>query len=277
MDPLKDGVLYWNSGTKLLVRLTVSLASLRESGYQHRIVVALANCPPEYGALLRANGVEILPLEYVPGHKEALLMKTRLNQVSPFRYTVYLDCDTLVLRPFDEMWDWTERYGFVVTRFADMNLVRGSIARRVEAWHRLGITDADWWQEVRRYPAGINIGVLGFHREASIFRDWHNLAVRGMNAYIPDEVSCQYLLVRHPHHLAPGYFNQSCNRGRIDENTRVVHYHGRKHLSLEKTEKTGAAALWIETARRYYAENRFGLRDVAAKWNYRSERSVLCG
>lgn len=247
------GVLYLNSGKKLVERLYVSLGSLREV-YKGSVTVLLSNEPPEVQPTLEKNGFNVRRLEATPGHVNALLCKTMLNQFTPYDYTVFIDADTLVLKPFQELFDWAEEHTFVATQFANWSANRSPIGKRVRSWHLNGVTSKEEYEAARAYTGGreggINVGVLAFQRDATIFQDWYDLAVRGKAQFIPDEISCQYLLPKHRHYLAPTEFNSSCRFSPCTEGTRIIHYHGHKQRSIIKTyprgdPNVGLASMWI--------------------------------
>ncbi|GAF73340.1 unnamed protein product, partial [marine sediment metagenome] len=211
------GVLYWNSGTKLLTRLHVSLGSLREI-YDGPVTILLSNAPKRYEEILGTNGFNVKRIDVPEGHRQALIIKTCLNQYTPYETTVFIDCDTLIIRPFDELFGWAEEHKFVATAFATWNVKRGAIARRVKSWYDQKLISEEEYKAAAAYPAGINVGIMGFQKDATIYNDWRPLAEKGFNAFIPDEVSCQILLPKHHHYLAPQYFNSSCRYSPVDDN-----------------------------------------------------------
>jgi predicted O-methyltransferase YrrM len=271
------GVLYWNSGTKLLTRLHVSLGSIREI-YDGPVTVVLnSNVPDRYAEIVEEGGFNVKRIDAPEGHKQALLIKTCLNKYSPYDTTVFIDCDTLVIRPFDELFEWAEEHKFVVTAFSTWNVRRGAIARRVKAWLDHEVITEEEYKEARDYPAGINVGVMAFQNDASIYEDWYPLAERGIDVFIPDEVSCQILLPKHKHYLAPQHFNNTCRYSPVDEDTRIIHYHGRKHARLERTQRKdeiGTARFWIAKYKQLMEKDWCNIQEVAATWRDRTLRDL---
>ena len=270
---MSKGVVYWNGGTKLLVRLYVSLISIREVYNGNLTVILNYDVPNEFDEILKENGFDTIrirmPDHEAGKHKSALLGKTIINKHTPYDTTVLIDCDTLVLREFEEMFTWADQHSFVVTQFSNWGTARGRIAKRIRQWgpepDGLGILAQEDINAALEYGKGINVGVYSFKKDATIFDDWHDLAQRGMNTFIPDEVSCQILLPKHKHFCAPQQFNSSCKYSKVTEDTKIIHYHGRKHASVDKTRNTGTAGMWIDKYRQLI-RNGSDMRVIAENW-----------
>ena len=272
---MSQGVIFWNSGTKLLVRLTVALYTLRKHYSGPVCVILNDDVPDEYGVIIDKYGVDTRDVSVERGHVHALLGKTCLAEWTPYDTSVFLDCDTVTLKPFPELFQWAEDKGLVVAQFAEMNVKRNSIAKRVTQWRTLECITQEQYELAREYPRGINIGVLAFRRDIGIWDEWRALARTGAakQAFIPDEVSFQVLLPTWEHHLAPRSFNEACNRLPLTDDSRILHYHGRKHCHQEKTK--GLAQIWIDAAREMYRTNEFDFRTVLERWPYRSEAKII--
>lgn len=270
---MENGIIYWNSGTKLLVRLTTSLISLREH-YQGNITVLLnTDVPEQYIQILKKNNIDYKIVNYDVGHKKALIAKTQLHKWTPYENTILIDGDTLILKNFDEIFEKIKEHTFVVTRFADWGSSKcdNSGGKRIGSriWNWKDIITKEKLDIAINYGSAINIGVFGFKKEATIFNEWENLALRGINTYIPDELSCQILVPNHEHYLVDQYYNSSCRFSKITKNTRVIHYHGRKHASLEKTKAEGGpptAQLWIDSFKKAYHNNTYDMQEIVKNW-----------
>ncbi len=270
----RQGVLYWCSGHKLLARLTVSIASLREV-YKGPLCVLLANVPERYPEVLKEHGIRTKIIDYPAGHKRAQVGKAMLNTWTPFMDTLYIDCDTLVLKDFSGAFAFLKEMPFLVTQYSTWNVKGGGIARRVRAWYEAGLMTDKEFNACYNYPAGINIGFLGFKRDASIFNEWPERAEVALkvDAYIPDEVSCQVLITKHRHKLLPTGYNQPVNRPPgITPDTFMLHAAGRKSMSIEKTRKWGTAIAWRKYFQRMLSEDVLGIREIVDTWHYRAEK-----
>jgi len=224
------GVIYYNIGTSCCMRLLVSLASLRrhysgpvtilsEGVESHRLCEKIAKATN--ADLKEWNcGVE-------PGANTHYLAKTRYHLGTPFEITVALDSDTLITGSLDELFDITFASSFCVARFADWKSSGNTIAKRIRAWTTVAPSDIE---PALQFGPAINAGVIAFRHDATLLVEWHPFALRGRDFFIPDEVSCQILLHRHPHRVLDSKWNRSCkydDPGAAD--TRIIHYHGRKH------------------------------------------------
>lgn len=225
-----QGVVYYNRGTSCTVRLLVSLHSLRKH-YTGRVAI-LSDGEESHAICLKIGGaLDAEVIKWDPGISEGknmhFLAKTRLHQGTPFDATIALDSDTLVTGPLQELFELLETEEFCVARFSNWWTNGRIMEARLRQWMPLF---PQWVEQAVAFGPAINIGLIGFRRDASLFTEWHDTAARGREYFIPDEVSCQLLLPRHPHRILDGRWNRSC---RHDDpalpETRVVHYHGKKH------------------------------------------------
>lgn len=224
------GVVYYNRGTGAAVRLLVSLASLRE---HYAGPVTILSDGEESHALCQriaaAVHAEIKPWtpEIAPGRSTTYLAKTLYHTASPYELTACLDSDTLVVGVIDELFDLAAAAGFAVAQLGHWRSNGAAIGKRIRAW-------TPWLPELIEpalaFGPAINCGVVAFHRETPLLREWFRCAFLGRETFIPDEVCCQILLHRHPHLILDPRWNRSCKHD--DPNlpeTRIIHYHGRKH------------------------------------------------
>ena len=194
---MSKGVIYWNSGTKLLVRLYVSLASLRDV-YDGPVTVILNDdVPKEFEEeFLNAHGFDTVRIDTDVGHKRALLAKTAMHMATPYDTSVYIDCDTIILNKFDELFNLADKHKFVVTKFADWpsHIKRRprAIAKRIRQWHDKKLIDDAWLDRAYNYGWGINVGIFAFsgryedYNYADIWYAWYPFALKGHDPYIPD-------------------------------------------------------------------------------------------
>lgn len=231
VEPIETrGVVYYNSGTSCAVRLLVSLASLRKH-YSGPVTILSEGDPSHVLCERIAEALDARVLKWdsgvSPGKNAPFLAKTRLHFGTPYEVTVALDSDTLVVGSIDELFEKAEEDTFCVAQLAAWRTRGRIIQKRLSKWE--DILPGDLKSAIEFGPA-INTGVTAFHRNASIFQEWYSVAERGREHFIPDEVSCQMMLHRHPHCILDGRWNRSCRHD--DPNlpdTRIIHYHGRKH------------------------------------------------
>lgn len=224
------GVVYYNTGTGCLARLLVSLHSLRR---HYRGPVTLLSegeaSHPICFQIGQVMGADVVKWEsnVAPGPGKAYVSKTKIPRGTPYRTTVILDADTLVLSPLDDLFQLAETHAFCVARFADWKSSGEIYARRIRQW--LDLAPEDIEAAVHFGPA-INTGVVAFTKGAEILEPWSELAMKGRHLFIPDEVACQILLHRFKHRVLGSEWNCSCKYDHPEkEGVRIVHFHGRKH------------------------------------------------
>jgi len=253
------GVLYYNTGRKCVARLLVSLASLRK---HYNGPVTLLSEGEESHPLCRrigeAMGAEVREWDCgVPhGTNRVYLAKTRYHEATPYDLTVAIDTDTLVTGSIDELFDLAEQHTFCVAQLGDWRTNGRSISKRIRQWQ--GILP-DFLHQAIAFGPAINCGVVAFHKDAPIYRDWKDYALMGRELFIPDEVSCQIILHRYPHRVLDGCWNRSC---KYDDpfrpGTRIVHYHGKKHC---RQGLPYGGTLWTAAYDEAVQQNLAGMRD----------------
>ena len=244
-----NGVIYYSVGAKCLTRLYVSIYSLRKI-YPGPITILTETGDPNVDALRRIAddmGCDARPVRMkIPaGPKTVYLAKCRLHEFTPYEYSVFLDADTLVLRPFMlEMISALNDHDFAITAFANWNTV-GRIGKRINAWRPLYPQMID---AARDYGTAINYGVFAFRRRSRFMTELYRHALPGRElSRIPDETCCQLILPQYPHALMSHWFNVSCRYDKPQsEEARVVHYHGNKHCRISKGRYEFHSDLWYK-------------------------------
>jgi predicted O-methyltransferase YrrM len=227
-------VIYYNTGTSCAVRLLVSLHSLRQ---HYGGPVTILTEGEESNALCEkigaALGAEVKRWDcgVPPGPNRPYLAKTRYHLGSPYELTVALDSDTLVVGGIDELFQLAAEHSFCVAQLAQWKTRGKIIGGRIRQWQK---ALPEWIQDALNFGPAINCGVVAFHKDARLCADWLDHALKGREYFIPDEVSCQLMLPRYPHHILDGCWNRSCKHDDPSlPETRIIHYHGRKHCRAE--------------------------------------------
>lgn len=253
------GVIYYNTGRSCGVRLLVSLFSLRQH-YSGPVTLLSEGAESHELCSRIASALGAAVVEWdcgvPPGPNRAYLAKTRYHLGSPYDTTLALDSDTLVTGPVEELFELTEKHSFCVAQISNWITSGSTIARRIREWEAL------YPQEVAAalaFGPAINCGVVAFTRDSALCRDWCATALPGREFFIPDEVCCQLMLPRYPHHILDGRWNRSCKHddpGLPD--TRIIHYHGRKHC---RPGLPHHGKLWVDMFERARSLNLAGLRE----------------
>lgn len=225
-----SGVVYYNLGTSCVVRLLVSLVSLRR--HYSGPVTILSEGEESHALCEKIGSAMNVPVkrwvsDVSPGKHLPFLGKTRLHLGTPYDITVAIDSDTLVVGPIDELFEFARLDSFCVAQLGKWRTDGRIIQARLRKW--ADILPDDLNAAIAFGPA-INIGVMAFRKDAAIFNEWYSVAEKGRVSFIPDEVSCQMLLHRYPHRILDGRWNRSCRHDDPDlPDTRIIHYHGKKH------------------------------------------------
>ena len=69
-------------------------------------------------------------------------------------------------------------------------------------------------------------------------KDWYKMASQGRENLVADESCCQVILHKYPHVIIDSRYNRSCKYDDPKkEDTRIVHFHGKKHCRLNTNGK----------------------------------------
>lgn len=225
---MNSGCLYFNHGERCLVRLLVSLHSLRKH-YSGPVAIAAEGNPPDwFRSIVAELKAEII--EASASGEYGLVKKSRIWRITPFEHTLFLDADTLIRAPVDELLQKVQEFGCVQTRFNDWHTNRGRMRRRIEPWRKV---DGSLVEAAIAYGKAINTGVQGWSRNHPILPAYQDLTerglkVKGIGRKVLDEIAMQLLLPKYPHYLAGSEWNCGCAHG-DGSKAKIIHYHGHKH------------------------------------------------
>lgn len=246
----KRGVVYYNTGNKMIVRLAVSLHTLRkhydgpctilsEGEASHAACNAIAE---KYQADCRH--IKMMKATEECKKNVAYLNACLINDHTPYDTTMWIDSDTTIHGTFEEMFDAAEEHDFAISQFSDWR-TSGKIGKRIRNWE--GILPDHWIERALEFGPAINCGVFAFKKDTALVRDWYNLAKQGQYTMIPDETCCQVMLAQpeYKNKIMPQYFNCSCKYGeRWINQAKIVHYHGRKHCRFDNGEPQFHSNFW---------------------------------
>jgi len=242
---MSEGVVYYNVGEKMAVRLAVSVHTLRKV-YDGPITILSEGMPSHAfcGPIAKRYGCNVQDTVFnaTEGKNTTYLNACLVGEHTPYDTTVWLDSDTTIHRRFDELFEAANRNDFAIAQFADWKTKHkkhpeklSKIGGRIECWR--GILPDHWLQRAIEFGPAINCGVFAFNKRSSLVRDWHELARKGQfDSFIPDEVCCQIMLAQPEYkcEIMPQHFNCSCKYSDPwEDDVRIVHYHGRKHARFE--------------------------------------------
>jgi hypothetical protein len=214
------------------------------------------------GSSLECSVVEV-PTPQMRRHGH-YLVKTQLWRHSPFDRGLFIDADTVVAGPLDELLQADGRV--VLTHFADWRSDGRKMRRRIEGFR--GVTPAidrlveD--QVSRSWPA-INTGVFRFDRDYAGLEQWESITAAVSPRFIADEIAAQVVFPCWGRDctVVDDRWNCSPIFGAHKAEARVWHFHGEKHV------RKGGEVFWMPAFQQAMADNVAGIRGWAAaddKW-----------
>lgn len=267
------GVCYFNLNTKCLVRLLVSLHSLRK---HYSGSVTILNGGGDEGIcdrIGRACGADVLSIPIVQRRKHtAYTTKAGLWKFSPYETTLLIDSDTVVAGKVEPLLELGEKSpGIVVTRFADWISTGRCMSGRISKWRGVKCDGIDVEQliddSLDAPHAAINTGVVCWDKTygREFLQDWDRLTVAGWLCPFGDELAAQILLRKHRHTLVDDRFNCSPLYGTNKSKAVIWHFHGHKERRPE------ALPYWNPPFQDVWRNNIAGVRE----WISAEDRAAI--
>ena len=242
---MSKGIIFYNKGSKCVVRLIVALRSLRRH-YDGAIAVFFEAEEQKITAEEKklaediANTFNVTPIFDFNPSIHHLIRRIEVATKSPFDPTAYLDADILVVGKLDELFDKAVDCDLVIANFAKWVSDGHKIGGRIRCFE--GRAPKEYIEDALKHLPAVNGGVWAFPKTSTIFPEWIDLSLKGVGRTpIPDEVAIQILLPRYKCVILPDSFNVSVVYATNTEDKRIIHYHGRKHCK-----DFPLCRLWIE-------------------------------
>jgi hypothetical protein len=226
---MNQGVIYFNLGTKCILRLLVSLQSLRKHYAGAVAVLNAGEIEPWFEAeIIR---LKALPISIPNTGEKALVQKAGVWRYTPFEHTLFLDADTIVCQPINAAFDAIAKHGFVVNHFSEWRTDGRKIASRIRAWKpAIGAAGV---AKALAYGPAVNTGIHGYHFKHPMLPRWYELTRRGCQlnctVRLVDELACQCLLPDHPQAGTLGNEWGASVRFGNPGAAVILHFHGQKH------------------------------------------------
>jgi len=239
---VNQGVIYLLHGSKLGVRLAVSLWTLRQHYSGPVCILTTDERADEIGQLLASDSrLNVMQHTIRVGDPTQrhwhYVLKTFVSQFMPFETSVFIDCDTIVRGSIDELFCLPTPQHIVVTQFCDWHTRGRIMSKRIRAWQA---THAELIEPALAFGPAINTGVFSITRQTAVLERWSEVARAGQEHHMTDELAMQLLLPHYPNVVLGPQFNCSIKYGcPEDPDTRIIHFHGRKHIGI-------AGLRWLE-------------------------------
>jgi len=252
------GVIYFLMGNKHACVAAVSVWSLLR-WYNGPILFLVGdNLGAEYADKI-ANSVgaraevKMFPVP-VQRKNTGYAAKPRIPALSPFRFTIQLDADTVVVGPLGELWP-THDQETVLTQFAHWTSNGGDIvSSRIKWWSECAPNFVRYALQ-HELPA-INTGILSYGVDSQLCKKaWLEMTMRNPESFINDEIAMQIVFPHFPHvRVLDDRWNFSPIHSRKKSDIRIQHHHGRKHV------RPDAIKHWWPHFAACYQENFAGIR-----------------
>jgi hypothetical protein len=229
LDENYKGVLYYNRGNKCAVRLLLSLYTLRGVYSGNVTVVCEGQQPEGFKTALEAMQADTVDIPETGQYP--LCTKPTLHKHSPYELTMFLDADTIILNPIDVYFTYIAEFGFVVGCFDNWKTNGKQIKRRIMGWEK---AVPQMILPALNYGSAINTGIVGWKRNDPALKRWHDVCQLGYaqncTTRVVDELAAQMILPEVKHKLVGAEWGVSGKFGKINNDTKIVHYHGNKHV-----------------------------------------------
>lgn len=232
------GVILFNRGNGMIVRAIVTLNSLRRYWDGPVTFYLEPPYPKEFEQVCKYYKVNVIKNDHRPD-MPVLIRKTDMFTNPVYEKTLWLDIDTIVSGPIDEMFDLLDNADCVIPHFAGWWSDGRTISKRINRFEKTPVNKNYIKKALEHHPA-INTGVLSFKKSDNwkkFVNDWVALALEGSKAkiFIPDEVAFQILYPSSEEwgitvKIAPTDFNVSVLHDPNSKDPRIIHYHGDKHV-----------------------------------------------
>jgi hypothetical protein len=260
------GVVYLLTDTQLAARLIVSLWSLRK--WYDGPVTLFTTRPQSHQIGQLAARDRRLRIEHrttseakgKDSHQAAYLTKAAFLAESPYEGTIFLDADTLVVGPLDELLASVRMHLLTATIYGPAITNNARTNKNLIPWKKVLCgkprfsAAAKLVNRALRQPLPlVNAGVFAIQRNAGLLKAWQRLTWIGRNTPTPEEIALQLLLLTQPHALLGFHFNCLPYFAAAVHDVRIWHFAGSSHLRVPQGRE-----LWLpvykECARRKAAQ-----------------------
>lgn len=237
------GVVYMLTGSKHGVQLAVAVQALRRV-YDGPVALIAGN---EAGKEIcdkisedhRSGEVIVSEWAAPVGGGKGLqhCNKSRITELMPFDEAVFLDCDTLVVNDFSELFPRPGTEEVVLSQFANWWSDERKIKNRTEGYREILPAEVARAQ-ASHYPA-INTGTFGITKASTAYVEKWKRGCDGRPHFMCDEIIAQLIFMDFPHRVLDERWNCSpiFSHPRFgppkDADVRIWHGHGWKFITRQ--------------------------------------------
>ncbi len=211
------------------LHLRIAVLTMRDKSWHGRVRAFAADdearetCA-QIAADSRSGDFDWRSIPFDHANERAYSAKTQVREWSPFRQTIYADCDVTFHGDIEPLWPHADE--LVLTQFSTWQSRGRKIKGRIDSWKNEAPDLVAAAHKVER--PGINTGVFAFSPETKLFGPWRELCLRAPKKFIGDESAIQVLIGTYEGwRWVDGRFNSSPLFG-PHEDVRIRHYHGCK-------------------------------------------------
>lgn len=237
---MSRGVVFFNFGNKCIARLLVAVHTIRRV-YSGPVTIMLAENDEfnkEVAPIFQSEyncDIQWFDLERTVKRNLKSVLKPIFFENSPYDTSIMFDGDLVFSGAFDELWDWAEDKGWVVTHFSGWMSNGKSMSKRINNVLGDVFNEKQMNAALDSHPA-INVGVLAHNKNKGrkLLRKWKQVTQQVAGKFIADEIAMQGVYFWYDHHVADEKFNYSCHYGKLLDEAKIIHYHGNKHTGLHR-------------------------------------------
>lgn len=251
------GVVYGVAGGSHIERLAVSLYSLRSVWSGPVAVIDGGGCGARLDSIVGAVGAQRIAVPCRATGNASYAWKGTLAGSFPFGVSLWLDADTTVHAPIEQIMEAGARAGLAVTQFARWETTGRIVSGRLRRWLRVSSPVMDVSATARRLMSerrpAVNTGIFALRSGHPFAEDWRSLSL-ALKTFIVDELACQLLLEKHAHEMLGHEWNWSPRFGDPSIKPKIIHYHGDRHA------RAGGRDLWDAVASSARLDNFAGMQ-----------------
>lgn len=232
---MNNGVIFLNSGHKMLPRLLTSIHSLRTHYDGNASIIIMGNEGQSYcESICNKYDLSIIKINSdLNIRKNYWFEKSRIHLYTPYDNSIFIDSDTIIVQNFNELFNEIEEHDFIACQFSHWRSNGRTISKRLKQWIS---TDKELVEHtIQSNIPSVNVGVYGFKKDADLMQHWFDITIKHPKAHLPEESTCHLLLTQYKSKIVSSKYNCSCKHDDpTTADTKIIHYHGRKHCSLDQ-------------------------------------------